>query len=73
MSAQTQPVIEITTDRERLDRELIHRFLSGSYWAAGIPRETVDRAIDHSFCFAVFEAGRQIAFARVITDFATFA
>ncbi len=64
---------EVSSDPARLDRALIHGFLSGSYWAAGIPRETVDRALDHSCCFGVYEAGRQIAFARVITDHATFA
>ena len=64
---------EVSSDQARLDRALIHGFLSGSYWAAGIPRETVDRALDHSCCFGVYEAGRQIAFARVITDHATFA
>lgn len=65
--------LEITTDKSRIDRELVHRFLSGTYWAAGIPRELVDRAIDHSFCFAAFADGQQIAFARVVTDSTTFA
>lgn len=64
---------EVSSDRARLDRALVHTFLNGTYWAAGIPRETVDRAIDNSYCFGVYEAGRQIAFARVITDHATFA
>lgn len=64
---------QVSSDRERLDRALVHGFLSGSYWAAGIPRETVDRALDNSVCFGVYEADRQIAFARVITDLATFA
>jgi GNAT superfamily N-acetyltransferase len=68
-----QSAWEVSTDRHRLDRNMIHGFLGGSYWAKGIPRETVDRAIDNSYCFGVYEAGRQIAFARVITDHATFA
>jgi len=63
---------EISTDKTRLDRALIHGFLSSSYWASGISRELVERAIDHSFCFGVYESSRQLAFARVITDFATF-
>ena len=63
----------ISTDRERLDREGIHAFLAGSYWARGIPRETVDRSIENSLCFGVYEGERQVGFARVITDFATFA
>ncbi|MBI1177981.1 GNAT family N-acetyltransferase [bacterium] len=64
---------EVSTDKSRLDRRLIHAFLGSTYWAAGISRETVDQAIEGSFCFGVFESGQQIAFARVITDHATFA
>jgi N-acetylglutamate synthase-like GNAT family acetyltransferase len=67
-------MVEITTDRARMDVAMIHRYLSGeSYWAAGIPLEVVQRSIDHSLCFGAFEDGSQIAFARVITDCATFA
>lgn len=67
------PEWEVSTDQQRLDREMIHEFLGATYWARGIPRETVERAIAGSCCFGVYEAGRQIAFARVITDFTTFA
>ena len=64
----------ISDEPARLDRALIHRFLSErSYWAKGVPREVVDRAIDHSLCFGIFEAGQQVGFARVVTDHATFA
>lgn len=63
----------ISTDRSKLDRETIHKFLSGSYWATGIPRDVVDRSIEGALCFGVFENGRQVGFARVITDSATFA
>lgn len=63
----------ISTDPARLDRGAIHEFLAGSYWAKGIPREIVERSIQGSLCFGLFEDGRQIGFARVITDFATFA
>ena len=63
----------ISTDRERLDREAIHAFLRESYWAQGIPREVVDRSIDHSLCFGLYERTRQIGFARVVTDSSTFA
>ena len=66
------PPWEVSTDKQRLDRELIHHFLSTSYWANGISRELVDRAIDHSFCFGLYESGQQLAFGRVITDFSTF-
>ena len=66
--------LEVDTDPARLDRALIHRWLSAeSYWAAGIPRETLDRALDHSLCFGAYLDGVQIGFARMITDRATFA
>ena len=64
----------ISTDPALLDRALVHTFLSErSYWAQGISRELVDRSIDHSLCFGVHRGGRQVGFARVVTDFATFA
>jgi GNAT superfamily N-acetyltransferase len=63
----------ISTDRARLDREAVHEFLAGSYWAKGIPREILDRSIEGALCFGIYEGGRQIGFARVITDYATFA
>ena len=63
----------ISTDPALLDRPLIHAFLSRSYWAAGIPRETVDRSIEGALCFGVYEGASQVGFARVITDRATFA
>ena len=65
--------LEITTDRERIDVELVHRFLTTSYWATGRPREVVQRSIDHSLCFSAFIAGQQVAFGRAITDYAVFA
>lgn len=65
---------ELSTDPARLDRALIHDYLSRqSYWARGVPRAVVDRAIDHSLCFGVYRAGAQVAFARTVTDRATFA
>jgi GNAT superfamily N-acetyltransferase len=63
----------ISDDPARLDHQIIHDYLSRSYWAAGIPRETVDRSIEHSLCFGVYQGARQVGFARVITDQATFA
>jgi GNAT superfamily N-acetyltransferase len=65
--------LTITTDKSRLDRELIHRFLKeDSYWAQNIPRDLVDLAIDNSLTFAAFDGERQIGFARVVTDYAVF-
>jgi GNAT superfamily N-acetyltransferase len=65
--------ITIDTDKSRLDLAVIHGFLTTSYWAKGIPRETVERSIEGSLCFGVYEGPRQVGFARVITDSATFA
>jgi GNAT superfamily N-acetyltransferase len=65
--------ILISTDPARLDLETVHGFLTGSYWAEGIPRETVERSIRHSICFGAFDGERQVGFARVISDRATFA
>ncbi len=64
----------ISTDKSLLDINYIHHYLSTeSYWAQGIPYETVKRSIENSFCFGMYKNGKQIGFARVITDFATFA
>jgi GNAT superfamily N-acetyltransferase len=62
----------ISTEKERLDREAIHEFLRGSYWAKGIPRELVDRSIENSLCFGLYDGETLVGFARVITDNATF-
>ena len=63
----------ISTDRSKLDVDVIHRFLTHSYWAEGIPRETVVRSIENSLCFGVYNGGEQVGFARVVSDFATYA
>ena len=65
----------VTTDKSRFDIDTIHRFLSlDAYWSLGIPRERVEQAIANSLCFAVFDDDlRQVGFARVITDKATYA
>jgi N-acetylglutamate synthase-like GNAT family acetyltransferase len=63
----------ISTDRSKLDIDVIQRFLAHSYWAEGIPRETVARSIENSLCFGVYSDGEQVGFARVISDFATYA
>lgn len=51
---------------------MIHQFLAASYWARDIPLELVRRSIENSLCFGIYEGGEQLAFARVITDYATF-
>lgn len=65
--------LTISTDGRRLDRAAVHEFLRGSYWAGNIPRDVVDRAIEGSLCFGVYEGSRQVGFARVVSDRATFA
>jgi len=66
--------LRISTDKNELDLAMIHDFLStGSYWAKDIPADTVRKAIDHSLCFGGYVDHTQVAFARVISDFATFA
>ncbi len=63
----------LSTDRDLLDLNVIHGFLTESYWAKGIPSEVVARSIENSLCFGVYKEARQAGFARVISDFATFA
>ena len=64
----------ISTDPSKLDVDSIHRFLSISYWETqGITRETIERSIAGSLCFGIYDRDRQVGFARVVTDGATFA
>src|SRR6516165_12623373 len=63
----------ISTRKHLLDLSVIHGFLTASYWAGGIPFETVKRSIEHSLNFGVYKEGKQVGFARVITDYATYA
>ena len=64
----------ISTDAARLDLDVIHHFLSTqSYWAEGVPREVVARSIANSLCFGIYAGAKQVGFARVISDYATFA
>jgi GNAT superfamily N-acetyltransferase len=65
--------ISVTSDPDRLDLDAIHSFLVGSYWAAGIPRQVVERSVRNSICFAAFDGEQQVGFARVISDRATYA
>ena len=64
----------ISTDKEKMDIDFIHSFLTRSYWAEGITKEIIARSIAGSLCFGVFDnKGKQVGFARMITDEATFA
>ena len=64
---------QVSTDPARFDLDAIHAYLTASYWAEGVPRELVARSLDESLAFGLYDAGRQIGLARVITDRATFA
>ena len=67
-------MIEVSCDRERIDVDAVHRFLSReSYWADGVAREVVERSIAHSMPFGAYDGEALVGFARVITDRATFA
>lgn len=62
----------ISTDKDKLQVDVIHSFLSASYWAKDIPIEYVRKAIDNSVCFGVYHNDRQVGFARCITDLSTY-
>ena len=64
---------EVSADASRLDMDAIHAFLSSSYWSPGIPLETVRRAVQNSVCVGAYLESRQVGFARMVTDRATFA
>jgi len=64
----------ICADRFRLNIDLIHNYLSNeSYWATGRSREVVERSIENSLPFGIYKGEEQIGFARIVTDYATFA
>jgi GNAT superfamily N-acetyltransferase len=64
----------LSTDKQRLDTSAIHNYLSEhSYWAKGRTMEQVLRSIEHSLCFGLYAGREQVGFARVVTDYATFA
>jgi GNAT superfamily N-acetyltransferase len=66
--------LRLSTRTQEMDVDAIHAYLSGdSYWARGIPRAVVARAVQHSLCVGVFDGAAQVAFARAITDRATYA
>lgn len=71
---ELRDTLRLSTDTAEMDVGAIHAYLSGeSYWARGIPREIVERAVRNSLCFGIFDGAAQVAFARVITDRATYA
>jgi pyridoxal 5'-phosphate synthase glutaminase subunit Pdx2 len=67
------PDYEISTDPARIDLDVVHGFLTRSYWAEDIPRTVVERSLRHSLCFGVYHGRTQVGFARVVSDRATYA
>ncbi len=63
----------ISTDKSKLDLAVIHEFLRSSYWSENIPKSIVEKSVKNSLCFGAYEGEKQVGFARVITDYATFA
>ena len=63
----------ISTDKSRIDVEVVHDFLTHSYWAEGITRDVIVRSVENSLCFGLYNDDRLVGFARVISDLATFA
>jgi GNAT superfamily N-acetyltransferase len=63
----------VSTDPALIELDLVHGFLTNSYWAKDIPREVVARSIENSLCFGLYSQGKQVGFARVISDYATYA
>ncbi len=69
----TRDNFTISTDPDRLDFDVIHHFLTNSYWSPGISYETVKKAAQNALCFGVYEGENQVGYARVITDYTTYA
>jgi len=63
----------INDEREKTDMQFAHHELANSYWCKDIPFETLQRAVDNSLCFNVYHGDQQVAFARMVTDKATYA
>lgn len=68
----TRGDFEVSTDPAKIDIAVVHGFLTGCYWARGIPEEVVRKSIENSICYGVYKKDEQVGFARIITDRATF-
>ncbi len=64
---------EIDDDPARLDLDVVHGFVTGSYWAEGVPRDVVARSVANSLNLGLYHGGSQVGFTRAVTDRATFA
>lgn len=71
---QQQGKYTISTEREKLDIAVIHNFISTqSYWGVGRPVEVVQKSIENSLPFGIYHGDELVGFARIVTDYATFA
>ena len=74
IAEQRRGELLVSTDPRRLDLGVVHQFLTNCYWVKGIPREVVERSIQHALCFGIYDgSGAQVGFARVVSDFSTVA
>lgn len=79
LDSRSVPEYTISTEITDIDRDLVFRFLhDDAYWSSGLPRDIFERSLTGSLCFSAFDGtpgrgGRQVGFARVVTDRATFA
>ena len=73
MSDWKQESFFISTDKEKLDIDTIYTFFSNSYWASTRSLKQIIESITNSLCFGVYDIDKQVGFARVITDYSTFA
>ncbi len=69
----TKDEYTISTDKSKIDIDYVHEFLSHSYWSPGVAIETVKKAKENSLCFGVYYNDKQLGYARMVTDKATFA
>lgn len=64
--------LSVSTDKKKINIEMVHNYLTHSSWAEGINKDTVENSIKNSLCFSLYNNNDQIGFARIITDYATF-
>lgn len=67
------PLTEISTDVNKIDRQKLYAWLNDAYWSRTRTQEVIDRSLDHSLCLSAWEDGEMVGFARVVTDYSTFA
>ena len=66
-------MIKISTDKSKLQVDVIHQFLTNSYWGKGRTVDEVKKTIENCLCFGVYLDEKQIGFARIATDYTVFA